>query len=398
MPKPSPDEIPSELSDFTPSFLTRVLEEGGDLHGGRVTGCRVEIIGEGHGFAGEVARLHLEYEGEADGAPATLIAKLPSRNVETRAIMEAVWVYDREVSFFQHAADRSKLAIPRCYYAAMDVDPAIRWREAGTKIANRIPVGFIKMIIPVGKRLLRSSGRRYAILLEDIGGLRNGDQIEGAGLAEGERCARALAEFHASYWQSDLLDDAIWLPRTNTMSRTFMAAHRRGIEGYRNKRSSSLPTHYETARSFVDENFEGLMDRVAGSPYTLLHGDYRMDNLFFDDQKVWAVDFQVVMRGRAGFDLGNFLATNLRQDVDEMSVVKSYWNALTENGIEGYEFNDCHHDYVIGKLYMLYMMISADEHIDFGEGRGLELQRVSESRLFSRIPEPPYDWLLQAPG
>ena len=61
-----------------------------------------------------------------------------------------------------------------------------------------------------------------------------------------------------------------------------------------------------------------MLDGIAGRPQTLVHGDFRADNLFFGGpdggQGLAAIDWQVSSRGGGAFDLAYFCrATSLRK-------------------------------------------------------------------------------------
>ena len=56
----------------------------------------------------------------------------------------------------------------------------------------------------------------------------------------------------------------------------------------------------------------GLLDDLAEEPTTMIHGDFRADNLFFEaDGSVAAVDFQLIGTGRGAYDLAYFVTQSL---------------------------------------------------------------------------------------
>jgi thiamine kinase-like enzyme len=89
--------------------------------------------------------------------------------------------------------------------------------------------------------------------------------------------------------------------------------------------------------------------------YSLMHGDYRLDNLLFDpDQtRVTVVDWQTMGVGLPARDLSYFTATSiqpaLRADI-ERSLVKDYHESLLGYGIEDYDLATCWRDYRLGML------------------------------------------------
>jgi hypothetical protein len=70
--------IPTELDELTPEWLTQVLREEGSVRHATVISVEREVLGEGRGFTGRVVRLRLGYDAAEDGAPHSLVAKLPA--------------------------------------------------------------------------------------------------------------------------------------------------------------------------------------------------------------------------------------------------------------------------------------------------------------------------------
>ena len=158
--------IPERLDDLTPEWLTAALRQTGELApAGEVTSVEREIVGEGEGFLGDIARLTLGYEG-GEG-PATVIAKLPK--LANRAMGELLGAYERESCFYDELARDLPLATPRMYYGDFDRDVASERQEAALKLADRTPRFLAGRMTQFGKWVSGRKKRRYILLLEDIG-------------------------------------------------------------------------------------------------------------------------------------------------------------------------------------------------------------------------------------
>ena len=87
-----------------------------------------------------------------------------------------------------------------------------------------------------------------------------------------------------------------------------------------------------------------MLDGFVEGPTTLVHGDYRADNLFFGGAgqgapALAAVDWQVSSRGAGAFDLAYFLSGNVSTEVRrsiEMDLLKHYTDILRENGVRDF--------------------------------------------------------------
>ncbi len=391
----APDRfIPTTFEELSPEFLSASLVEAGVLTTGRVRERRIEIIGEGIGFAGRVARIHLDYVDANDEGPTTLIAKLPSRVKKNRATVEIVNGYEREVCFFRELAGRSELPVPGCYYAEMDEDPFYEQRPTVQRCIEHLPVAVLRMLLPVSLFFVRFSKRRYLVLMEDLAPAENGDQIAGCDLAQAQQAVRNLATFHASYWADDSLCEKIWLPSIDTMPRGVMAVHRRSRRSFFREHGDAIPPEMKEACRWMDGHFESVVRHLTSPPWTVLHGDYRLDNLLFDGASMWATDFQIVARGRPGFDLAYFICGSVDPSVDERLIVDAYCDELRRQGVADYSRAECERDCALSKLWQIYLHVATDDLLDLGEERGARLIEVGRERLFSRIPIPPYDSLL----
>ena len=146
--------------------------------------------------------------------------------------------------------------------------------------------------------------------------------------------------------------------------------------------------------AWVDEHLEAVMERLARPPWTLLHGDFRLDNLFFAAGGMWAADFQTVARGRGACDLAYFVTGSADADVDEGALVAAYCDELALLGIQGYARVDCQRDLTLMKLFQIYLHVVTDDILDLSGERGVKLLQAMRDRLYSRIPSPPFDALL----
>jgi thiamine kinase-like enzyme len=110
-------------------------------------------------------------------------------------------------------------------------------------------------------------------------------------------------------------------------------------------------------RDTVEESGALIADWLLGAPdrFSLLHGDYRIDNLLFDPQRteVTVVDWQTLAVGLPARDLSYFLATSLQpadRAAAERALVDAYHDALTARGVTGYDREMCWQDYRFGML------------------------------------------------
>jgi hypothetical protein len=351
-----------QFEDITPPALTALLHDAGTLSAGTVTGLEIEPIGAGVGFLGQVARLRPSYDRAPEGAPRTLIGKLPTIDPGGREICRLFKFYEREIRFYRELTQRVPLRVPRCYASVMDV-PA----------------------------------DDYLILMEDLGGLPIGDDAVGCSAAEAERAIRSIAGLHAAWWESPDLPRVDWIPFSNAPVHQF-----------------AEPTYQQTTPPFLDmfgdylsprmrrvtENLGthvvDLLNAFTLPPITIAHGDFRLDNVFFDDPKIALIDWQIAFRGRGAFDVAYFLSGCLDPAVrraEEMRLLR-LWHSLATEGHSGYTFDDALVDYRRAVLYCHVYTVIATGSLNPANERGMAVFRAWLQRRGAAIEDLDADQLM----
>ena len=317
--------VPSGPDALTPEWLTEALHAGGVITRARVAGASLEPAGEGRAFAGAPVRVRLTYDRDEDGAPPSLIAKFPAEAPAMRRALSGLRWYESEIRFYEELATDSEVRTPRRYYSAMDPDQL-----------------------------------DYVLLIEDVTWGRIGDQIRGGSLTQAETVVEHVARFQRRWWDHPRLDRLDWLAE---------GAVRRveGADGwqsfYRRARAvldDLMPdlTHGELAAvaERLGDGYSRILRASAESPRTLIHGDCRLDNIFFGDDPAEPptfIDWQLLSCGRGVYDIAYFLGTNLSPELrreHELELVRRYHSTVSERDASGYGFERCLRDYRLAML------------------------------------------------
>jgi len=384
--------IPERLEDLTPGFLTTALREGGHLPSGQVERVESEALGDGEGFLGVIYRLTLHYDREESTAPRSIIAKLPTPVKKNRVMGELMGGYRREIFFYDDLAQQVPIRTPGVYYAALDDQPRREREEEIARAMDRLPLWAVKAIMSWARFVTGRRHNRYVLLIEDLAPGRVGDQVEGGSVEDCARVLEAIAPAHAALWNSPLLAERSWLSRQdmNPRMRHGMYLDARGafIERHEELVAAGLGRHLE----WLDHN--GIEVSVAlhrDAPETLIHCDFRFDNLFFDDREggrgVAAFDWQLAGVGAAAYDVAYLLTGALRSEesVDtELALLNGYHAALLASGVEGYAFETFLRDYRRA-LYLVLAVVSSTDSMEMGDSRGIELMDVWAERTFARL-------------
>jgi len=310
---------------------------------------RVEHFSEGSGIIGMVTRVHLT----GPSAPASVIVKFPSPSADNRAIAALYDLYGKEIRFYQDLAPRITLPTPAFLGAEYD-----------------------------------EVSQEFVLVLEDLGRLRIGNQIEGCSTAEAKRIIRAIARFHADGWQPT--EPAWLLLHSNPTQRDGMiGGFQLGWPTVLDKFDDLLPDSARENGARVPEQVGRLLDDMCQPPICLTHGDVRLDNIFFDDQRdeVVFVDWQAICMSAPEHDLAYFITQSVPAEVAaETNLVGYYHEQLTGHGIE-YPLDRCKERYKICALYFLCYAVVIAGTLDMGNERGRLLARTLLGRSLAALDE-----------
>lgn len=90
------EKIPTTVEEVTPQWLTQALRSTRVIKSARVTAAdrAGDVAIEGH--TGPLARLKLSYDFHEQGAPRSLIAKLPASDPKVRIYLSGTGLYERD--------------------------------------------------------------------------------------------------------------------------------------------------------------------------------------------------------------------------------------------------------------------------------------------------------------
>ncbi len=342
--------FPVDPQSVTAEWLSDVL-------GAEVRECRLEQIGIGVGLLGRLYRAHLQ----GAGVPKSVVIKLPTLDSRARsAICEDLNFYQTEVRFYQEIGLANPLPPARPHYAAFD---------PGT--------------------------HNFVLVLEDLIGLRVNDQTLGCSPQDAAVVIDTIAEHHAFWWNSPRFAGLAWLrtfdsdPTPVVVARNFEAAWPAILDGLGAGLSPAI-------RAFGDR-FSSLVGwycaQIARPPHTFLHGDLRLDQLFFGvepgDPPLTALDWQVSGIGRGAYDVAYFLsqslATGTRRSC-ERGLTDRYLARLATRGID-YPATEFARDYRLATAFCFTYPVLAAGYLDLANERQLDLMRAMLSGAVAAIDD-----------
>jgi aminoglycoside phosphotransferase (APT) family kinase protein len=308
-------DAPEGPSGLTSEWLAAALDHAG--HNVTITNVAVEEIGTGQ--TGSCYRVTARFASETD-LPSTFVAKLPAGDPSVRE--RVAFGYRAEVAFYRSVAPTLKVPVPRCYLSTISED-----------------------------------AQSFVLLLEDLSPARQGDQLAGCSPAHARAGVVALAGLHGPRWC-----DPSWRNFTATampladaeLAKSLGDVARMAADMFLERLGKRMS---QADRQTLDAYPERVPPWLLANPdrFSLLHGDYRLDNLMFapDDASVTVVDWQTLSVGLPARDLAYFVSTSLPPEVraeQEHALVKAYHAALVGWRVHDYDLDECFADYRLGML------------------------------------------------
>jgi hypothetical protein len=357
--------IPRRLDDLTPAWLTAALNTGGL----DVELCTVELepFGEGVGMMSGLVRARLGYRRGI--GPDSVVVKMPSPNDANRDTAVAFHCYEREVRYYAEAAARTSARTPTIHFSDLEGDSD------------------------------------FVLVMEDMRCYDIGDQVVGATAAQARLVIGAMAEFHTAYWgvidelDYDFIPDHYPSYFSENMHQASLATWDTMVA----LAGDALPAEIAAAKDRYLAAIPRLQEWMTEAPRTMVHGDFRMDNMYFGNRPaqhpIAISDFQGVLRGKGAHDLAYFLSQSLPVEVrraNERELVAQWHAGLLAGGVEDYEAEPAWEDYrrcVLGLWSYVTVIAGA---LDPSNERGKEWMRemvrrsaaaILDLRLLELLPE-----------
>lgn len=303
----APDEertmshFPTSAQAITAEHLTLYLQASGHLDDATVASFECDVIGTGK--MGDNVRLRPIYQGNAQHAPTTLIAKFPATDEHTRAIAGAQGAYYNEVMFYRELAPATAMRTPAIYGSDFSADRT-----------------------------------EFVLLMEDLAPAEPGSQFVGESLTHCKQVLAQTAKLAAAFYGDDSLADRDYIvaPARDDGGEFGGALMQQSWPGFLDRFGHGLsPDAIAFGERYV-ANHVHFVNRFKG-PKTVVHGDLRSENVLFGPAGATTVDWQTVSESSALTDVAYFLGGSVDSEdrrAWERDLVESYRVELAKAGVE----------------------------------------------------------------
>lgn len=249
-----------------------------------------------------------------------------------------------EVRFYNHFSELVKIPTPKCYYSHEDY-----------------------------------YNIQYLMIMEDLSSFHNGEPL-GFNIHNSKTLLKNIAKLHGEFWNTESLSQGdIWkqggywlgdkeMQFDRSLSECFDAA----VENFK-EIFDDFNEIEEFKNSLIE--YEDKIHHIVHSqkPKTLIHGDYKISNLFVNEKKdkAFTIDWQWMGGGSCTADVAYFIYTSVRIDnenlhdpngeniidVIEMDLLETYFNQLKHYISTDYSFDEFKEQYIFNVLYFFIFCI-----------------------------------------
>ena len=274
----------------------------------------------------------------------SLVAKLPSADLHARAQAFANGVYLKECRFYDEVAATVGVRTPHAHGACYD--PA---------------------------------APDFVLLLEDMCDSRQGDQLDGLSADQVSLAIEQAVALHAPRFGDPAVESLFAggqpVPTRDEAGFMLQLMYGAMLPGFLDRLGERLDPDIVTLAT----DFGAVVGRWAlgtGTPLTIVHYDFRADNLLFgqtaDAPPVVVVDWQTVNPGLGGSDVAYVISGSFPDAADraavERDLVADYRARMAAAGVEQ-TADDCWRDYRFGSLWGMIITVIATmqaEHTERG--------------------------------
>jgi len=294
--------LPRRIDEVDAKWLTAVLRTSGAIDTvTEIASMEVEPFAVGAGLLSLLYRAVPAYSG--GGGPVSVIIKFPTDIPTQRGIADSLGFYPREIRFYRELAPHSPVRTP-VVHAAM----------------------------------IAEDSTDFVVVMEDLSDRTTPDQRVGATWEQTLASIDAMAALHAKWHEHPELEQLV-----NTFPPMLNPGYLHGLPpifeaGWVNAQVHGADYLTPELVLFGDQYGENLefMLTTANTPTTLVHGDWRLDNLFFDGDDVMVIDFQISGLASGVYDLAYFVSQSIAPAVRagrESALLDRYVEQLAANGV-----------------------------------------------------------------
>jgi len=352
--------LPEHAHDITAEWLQQALAAGGASGLPEIDAVEVERLSDVTNALGNVFRCRVVARGDVAADPASVIVKIPTSNALALKLARWLSLHRREHVYYRDIASRGRVRVPSLFYG--DFDPR---------------------------------SHRFVLVLEDLGAMEAIPQTAGVGVARARRAIREIAAFQGSFWEAT--DDPALVAcgafltagESRIMQTIYLLTLPAAFERFGDLFTADTRRRAEAFGTRIVAHFAA----VAEGPKTVVHGDFRGDNVLFgagNEDDLAVIDWQGCGIGCGMYDVAFFLATSVSVDDRrrvERDVVGEYHDIVCRLGAKHYSRDDGWRSYRQNVLGTLMPMVIGSGALDMSDPALVDQTRELLGRTLTAIED-----------
>lgn len=334
--------------------MNYAFSEAGLCNPGSISAIDVQPLGTAvQGLLSALCRVAITYDRKRHESPDSVVIKFPSELEENKNFASSFGAYERELRFYRELAPRSPIRVPECYYNVMD-----------------------------------EKNEDYILVLEDARSWTPGDQLKGLTVNQARSAVKAISRFHGYWWCSPELEKLEWIPEENL---DLIRIFRDNWEEFSNEHRDILSDKDIEAGDLIARSGQKIHDLSLISPRTIIHYDFRADNMMFKEKdEIMVLDWQLANRSFGAFDIARALCGSYHGELEKHHHIEflNLWHeGLMESGVMSYSIDQAWNDYRLGIICLSYIPVVVHHLLSHEGSRGISVLRARVKRIFHAIHE-----------
>jgi len=334
--------------------MNYAFSEAGLCKPGSVSAIDVQPLGTPiQGLLSALRRVVITYKAKRPGLPGSVVIKFPSELEENKNFASGFGAYEREIRFYRELSATSPLRVPECYYNIMD----------------------------------KKNGD-YILVLEDAGSWTPGDQLKGLTDNQTISAVKAISGFHGYWWDSPELEKLRWMPEQNL---DLINSFQDNWENFSEEHKEILSGDDTSAGDLIARSGRKILDLTMVSPRTIIHYDFRADNMMFKDKdEIMILDWQLAIRSFGAFDMARAVCGSHHGELERSQhkeFIKLWHDGLVGSGVKNYSIDQAWNDYQLGIICLSYIPVIVHHLLSHEGSHGISVLRARVKRIFHAIHE-----------
>jgi hypothetical protein len=345
---------PKKPQEITPEWIDYAFSQAGICNSRAIRDVKVERLGPHvKGLLSSICRVNISHEVNDSELPTSVVIKFPSELEERKNFGNHYHAFERELRFYRELAERSPIRTLKCYFNIMDVENGV-----------------------------------YILVLEDVGSWMPGDQVKGLTINQTKSAVKAISKFHGYWWDSIELENLKWMPEENRDSIHLFCDN---WKDFSKEHKKVLSNRDIAAGELIARSGQKIHDLSLISPRTIIHYDFRADNMMFNKHdEILVLDWQLANRSFGAFDVVRAVCGShhgvLKQS-HHHEFLNLWYDGLLKSGVQNYKIENGWDDYRLGIILSSYVPVGAHHFLSHEGSRGISVLQAMIKRIFYAFHE-----------